>query len=130
MILAAGMSDNVFAMTRYTTIGGLDGSFDGDGHALTSIGGVAGWTHNGSNWDFAMVRYDTNGSLDSGFDSDGIVTTAIGSGDEHGFDVAIESDGEIVVIGSGNNGTNLDFAPKPGGIIWQQVQKQCCVQRL
>ncbi len=53
-----------------------------------------------------MVRYNTNGSLDTSFDGDGKLTTAIGSGEDFANIVAIQSDGKIVVAGTGN----LDFA--------------------
>jgi len=129
-ILAGGKSGSpgseIFAVTRYGTTGVLDGSFDTDGRVFTSIGGIADYIHeialqsdgkivaagqsyNGANWDFALTRYNTNGSLDTGFDSDGIATTSIASSHDTAFSVAVEPDGEIVVVGSTNTGANLDF---------------------
>jgi uncharacterized delta-60 repeat protein len=51
-----------------------------------------------------------DGLPDRGFDTDGQLTTAVGSGDDFGNNVAIQTDGKIVVAGSSNNGTNYDFA--------------------
>ncbi len=108
-----GSSD--FALARYNADGSLDASFSDDGKVTTAIGTstdygyglaiqpdgkilVSGSTYNGSNYDIALVRYNTDGSLDSSFDGDGIVTTAIGTNDE-GYNVAIQSDGRILVSG-------------------------------
>ena len=55
--------------------------------------------------DFMLVRYNTDGSLDTSFDSDGLVTTDFGGQDE-AFDVAIQTDGKIVVVGESDD----DFA--------------------
>ncbi|MCG3117199.1 MAG: hypothetical protein LLH30_16135, partial [Candidatus Manganitrophus sp. SA1] len=52
---------------------------------------------------FNLTRYNTDGSLDTTFDTDGIVTTVLGTG-SFAFDVAIQSDGKIVVAGYANNG--------------------------
>ena len=71
---------------------------------------VAGFSENGSNTGFALVRYGTDGTLDASFGSGGIVTTAIGSGSDRGYDVAIQSDGKIVVAGYSESGSNSDFA--------------------
>jgi uncharacterized delta-60 repeat protein len=45
---------------------------------------VAGYSHNGSNYDVALVRYNADGSLDTGFDGDGKVTTDIGGSNDVG----------------------------------------------
>ena len=53
------------------------------------------------NTDVAVVRYNTNGTLDTTFGNDGIVLTPIttGSGAPSATDVAIDSQGRIVVVG-------------------------------
>lgn len=77
-IVAAGFTNNSLnddiALTRYTTDGSLDLSFDGDGKVTTSAGMpdsrayavaiqtdgkivAAGYSSNGSNFDFAAARY-------------------------------------------------------------------------
>ena len=50
------------------------------------------------------------GSLDLSFGAGGKVTTPIGSGNDNAYAEAIQADGKIVVAGSSNNGSNLDFA--------------------
>jgi uncharacterized delta-60 repeat protein len=130
-IVVAGYSHNGssldFAVVRYNTNGSLDTTFSGDGIVTTAIGSgtenawsvklqsdgkivVAGYSHNGSNFDFAVVRYNTDGSLDTTFDTDGKVTTAIGSGSDEAYSVVLQSDGKIVVAGYSDNGSNYVFA--------------------
>jgi uncharacterized delta-60 repeat protein len=108
--------------------GNLDPSFGSGGKVITTFssssndGGnavviqsdgkivVAGWSSIASNYDFALVRYTINGNLDSTFGTAGKVTTAIGSASEVGNSAAIQSDGKIVVAGSSNDGTSVNFA--------------------
>jgi len=71
---------------------------------------VAGYSHNGSNYDIAVVRYNADGSLDTTFDGDGRVTTPVGSGYDYGQAIALQPDGKIVVAGISYNGSNDDFA--------------------
>ena len=106
-----------FLVARYNTNGSLDTGFDSDGKAVTQIGisddrayaialqadgkiVVAGYSTNGSDWDLAVVRYNTNGSLDNTFDGDGIMTATVGS-EAVAQSVAIQSDGKIVIGGTG-----------------------------
>jgi uncharacterized delta-60 repeat protein len=116
-----------FALARFNANGSLDTSFSDDGWLHTTIGAgfdiaesmviqndgkivLVGSSNNGSNYDFAMVRYNPDGSLDSSFDTDGKVTTAIGGGTEMAKDVALQSDGKILVGGYSTYGGNKDFA--------------------
>ena len=76
--MAAGFSysgsKHDFALVRYNTDGSLDTTFGSDGKVTTAIGSgtdvarsvaiqadgkivVAGYSHNGSNYDFALARY-------------------------------------------------------------------------
>jgi uncharacterized delta-60 repeat protein len=126
-----GMFDfPVTAMATGTIIAGgaLDTSFGGTGKVTTTIGSssdygnsvavqadgklvVAGYSHNGSNYDFALVRYAATGALDTSFGGGtGKVTTPIGSSEDTGYSVAVQSDGKIVVAGASSNGSNADFA--------------------
>jgi len=122
-IVAAGWSfngsDRDFALARYGPDGSLDGSFDGDGIAVsTPLGGgddssadavavqpdgkIVAAGHAGardSHWDFALARYKPNGSLDASFDADGIVTTSIGGNDDSVSAVVLQPDGKIVAAG-------------------------------
>ncbi len=108
--------------------GNLDLTFGNGGKVVTPIGSdndysfgasiqsdgkivLAGETFNGTNRDFALARYNTNGSLDTAFGSGGKVVTPIGSGDESAGDLAIQSDGKIIVAGYSYNANSLiDFA--------------------
>ncbi|MGZ5051387.1 MAG: PKD domain-containing protein [Methylobacter sp.] len=51
-------------------------------------------------YSFSTVRMSSNGSIDMSFGTNGIVSTAIGSDSSYAKDVAIQSDGKIVVAGS------------------------------
>lgn len=101
--------------------GDLDTTFSGDGRvinfivpsspqrwdkveriALQSDGKIvaAGWSSAslGSDSNFALTRYNTDGSLDTTFSGDGRLTTNFGGRDE-AHDIAVQSDGKIVVAG-------------------------------
>jgi uncharacterized delta-60 repeat protein len=108
--------------------GDLDISFDTDGIAITELGDSAaearsvvmqsdgkivavGYMHSDVSPFrniFAVVRYNTDGSLDSSFGTAGKVTTLVGRSSE-AWDVVLQSDGKIVVVGHLNNGTDNDF---------------------
>ncbi len=130
-VLVAGYSLNGnswdFALARYNMDGALDNSFGVDGRVTTDfgIGGhfgrsvtiqpdgkilVAGYAWVGSNRDFALARYNTDGNLDNSFGVDGKVTTDLGTPDDYGYSVAIQPDGQIIVAGYTDNGTDYDFA--------------------
>ncbi len=130
-ILVAGLSDNGsnidVALVRYNANGSLDTSFGSAGKLTTAVGSgddrgyalalqpdgkilVAGYGYNGSNVDFALVRYHPDGSLDASFSGDGMVLTAVGSGNDYGYALALQPDGNILVAGSSWNGSNYDFA--------------------
>ncbi|MFC1820224.1 LamG-like jellyroll fold domain-containing protein [Thermodesulfobacteriota bacterium] len=112
-----------FAVVRYNTDGSLDTTFGSGGTVTTAIGlgidyayGMAVQSDGKivvageSSGVFAVVRYNTDGSLDTTFDTDGKVTTAVGSDVDYAYDVAVQSDGKIVVAGITDNGSNIDFA--------------------
>jgi uncharacterized delta-60 repeat protein len=102
-------------VARYNANGSLDTSFDGDGKLTTAFVSdgvahdvavqsdgkivVAGYTYSGSNNDFAVVRYNADGSLDTSFGAGGKVITDFGSAGDHGYSLALQSDGKIVVAG-------------------------------
>ena len=107
-----------FALARYTTEGFLDPIFDGDGKVTTDLGGsdivwgltfrpgggiVAAGNRDGR---LAVVRYSWDGSLDPTFGNDGTVIHAIG---DAWYDVALQGDGKIVVVGCSNCIGNSDF---------------------
>ncbi len=116
-----------FALVRYNADGSLDASFGAGGKVTTDFGlsvdkGVrltqqadgklllAGYSHNGTDFDFALARYNADGSLDAGFGTAGLVTTSLGTGDDVAYNVAVQPDGKIVVSGDSDNGLDDDFA--------------------
>jgi uncharacterized delta-60 repeat protein len=116
----AGPLDNgAFAVARYASDGTLDPSFSGDGMVTTVIGGggneaksvaiqaddkivVAGTDD--LQW-IVVVRYLPDGTRDPAFGKHGKVRTSLApTGFDIGYDVAIQSDGKIVVAGVAGTG--------------------------
>src|SRR4051812_22303054 len=60
---------------------------------------VAGFDRGPFVSDFALARYNADGSLDTTFDGDGRVTTDFDSSYDHGYGIAVQPDGRIVVAG-------------------------------
>lgn len=120
---AAGPSNNgEFAVARYLSDGSPDSTFSGNGRLTTAIAGggdeaasvaiqsdgrivVAG---NDNRQRFAVVRYMPDGSRDQSFGRHGVVRTNLTPGQDLGYDVAIQDNGKIVVVGS--EGTGSAFA--------------------
>jgi uncharacterized delta-60 repeat protein len=73
---------------------------------------VIGRTDAGATTNLALARYNTDGTLDTSFGSAGLVSTDFGTNDDNGYAVAVQSDGKIVVTGSGiiGGGTRLVVA--------------------
>ena len=120
-------NDNYFLITRYTMAGAIDATFGAGGvvkvrsEANNSARGygmvlqpdgkivMAGW-----NWpstiDFCVMRFNADGSFDNTFGTGGKVTTPIGSGKDEGTNLALLSDGKIIVTGSSFNASgNTDY---------------------
>jgi uncharacterized delta-60 repeat protein len=109
-------------VVRYNIDGSLDSTFGSSGIVTTDLGAndgalavalqadgkivVAGNGSPNNEVVFAVVRYNTNGSLDTTFGSGGIVTTSTGQF-SIAQGVAIQSDGKIVVTGSGSLGITV-----------------------
>src|SRR5688572_17010421 len=119
------------ALARYNVNGTLDTTFSGDGKVVTdfgegdngSYGGleiqsdgkilVVGYASNSTDNDFAIYRYNSNGTLDTTFSENGIAVGNFGLDRfDEARDLAIQSDGKIVVVGNSDNGSfsNSDFA--------------------
>lgn len=115
-ILAVGSARSDFALALYRRDGHLDRRFGGgDGKVLTDLSlnlpffdraravaiqkdgriVVAGESHRGPSGRLIVARYLRRGRLDRSFGGDGIVAK-IGYG---AFDVALQDDGKIVVVG-------------------------------
>jgi uncharacterized delta-60 repeat protein len=114
---SAGLSYEDIAVVRFNANGSLDGSFDGDGIRLVDFGSsrdygravalqsdgkivVAGYSFYGfTQRSLALVRFDGDGSLDRTFDGDGIVLRQYANVTPRAEDLAIQSNGRIVVAG-------------------------------
>lgn len=117
-IIAAGVSNNQFALVRYTGSGSPDTSFGSGGIVTTRIGStaqindivlqnnglivVAGFSDN----QFAVARYNANGSIDTTFGNAGIVTTALGIS-AMATSIVVQENGQIVVAGTSDAGVVL-----------------------
>ena len=127
-IVVAGRSNNGsnddFAVARFNSNGSLDTTFDTDGMLTTNFSGqdrardlalqtdgkivVIGQIGSGGA-DIGLARYNTNGSLDTTFDGDGKVNTDFFGFADQGREVAIQTDGKIVVASRIHNGVDEDF---------------------
>jgi uncharacterized delta-60 repeat protein len=126
---ASGGDD--FAIARYSSIGDLDTSFNGNGKLTTNIGMgsneemtalkiqsdgkilVAGVTDALGSSDFLILRYTAEGVLDSSFGLNGKVITDIGTNSyEIISTMQIQSEGKILVAGytDANSPGYSDFA--------------------
>ncbi len=106
--------------------GSLDATFSGDGTLSLAIANgddvaraiaiqpdgkllVAGWSDSGGgDFDFALLRLNGDGSLDSTFSGDGVAVSALASIDK-AYDLALQADGGIVVVGDASLAGASDF---------------------
>jgi uncharacterized delta-60 repeat protein len=106
-----------FALARYLTDGTLDPDFGGgDGMVRTLFPGrnafayelvrqpggklvVVGEACTATQCDVALVRYTPGGARDTTFSGDGRVRTDFFGNDDGAWDVALQADGKIVVVG-------------------------------
>ena len=113
-IIAVGTAGGRVALARYNLDGSLDAGFGDKGKqaiylateivsvALQSDGMIiaAGYTlDNTSDVNFALIRFNVNGLVDNAFGSSGRIATDLGTVDDRIADIAIQSDGKIVVAG-------------------------------
>ncbi|CAN5267513.1 hypothetical protein BH18ACT14_BH18ACT14_01300 [soil metagenome] len=118
-IVAAGHSNDRFALARYNSDGSLDVTFSGDGRMTTNFssafddalgvavranGKIVAAGHAGFDR-FALARYNPNGTLDTTFSGNGKATTDFAPTEQDvAFGVAIQADGKIVAAGGGDVG--------------------------
>jgi len=135
-IVAAGLTTeaggNVAVIMRYNANGSLDTGFGHNGMVTTSLRSdesfflsvavldddriVAGGTlvppsASARPWTFLLARYQPDGAPDTTLGGSGIVTTTIPGGDANSWDMAVQSDGKIILAGYvGVSGGGTDFA--------------------
>ena len=127
-IIAAGLTESAsnnqnMGLARYNPDGSLDNNFSADGKASVDFFGnsddgravarqadgkivIAG----NMGPDFALARFTSTGDLDLSFSQDGRVTTDFGASLDQASDVAIQTDGKIIVAGSVGFNSNRQFA--------------------
>jgi uncharacterized delta-60 repeat protein len=117
-------------VTRLTTGAMPDTTFDGDGTRVVDLGGteqgfsiarqtdgklVFGGVTTAGTERLVVGRLNADGSPDTGFDGDGIRTLGSGFGDV-GRDVAVQTDGKILVLGFGGTDFKLTRLNPNGGV--------------
>ncbi|MBI3468874.1 MAG: hypothetical protein HY000_38205, partial [Planctomycetes bacterium] len=120
-IIVAGATNGDFMVARYEANGVLDTDFGVLGVALTDIASGSGDVvfrvaiqSNGrivaagqSNADFALARYLVNGDLDTSFSGDGRVITDFDGSVDGAFDMALQSNGQLVAAGTSSGDVAL-----------------------
>jgi len=111
----------------FASVASAAASFSGDGFETTNFGGtdtaqgiairsggkivVAGSTTAGAGaFDFAVARFTRSGNLDDSFAENGRTTTGFYGRSDQAFDVAIQPNGRIVVVGTTNAAGKRGFA--------------------
>ena len=127
-VVSGNGSTSDFALVRYNPDGSLDTTFNGTGKVITPVGGgansvaiqsdgkiiAAGEKPKRLNAAFTLVRYNADGTLDTSFNGTGKVITSVGNSDSGASELAIQTDGKIVVAGyslaAPDNWRTADFA--------------------
>lgn len=109
-------NDKDFGLLRYDASGVLDNTFGTAGAVITELGAnvddyplqaimqpdnkilVAGVKF-GTTQDLVIARYNANGTLDNTFGANGLVIEDINNTNEIAFDIALQTDGKIVITG-------------------------------
>ena len=109
-------SDYDFAVARYDTNGNLDSTFSSDGKktidfysntdvaeaiALDGEGNivVGGYVYDNADADVGVVRLNADGTLDNSFNSDGKTSFGFGESNDIAWDLAVDSNDRIIVVG-------------------------------
>jgi uncharacterized delta-60 repeat protein len=111
-------------LVRYQTNGTLDNTFGNGGIAVTAADSsewgrslaiqpdgriiLGGHVDIGNSNDYILACYNTDGTLYNSFGNAGMVQTEI-SGKDFGFNLVIQNDGKIVMVGNAFNGVGSDF---------------------
>ncbi len=114
--IAPNGNDADFLLLRFDIVGLLDNTFGIAGVVTTELGSnvddyivnliiqpdgkiLAVGAQFGATIDIAMARYSSVGILDNTFGTNGLVIEDINNTDEIAFDIALQSDGKIVITG-------------------------------
>jgi uncharacterized delta-60 repeat protein len=122
-ILISGERASKFWLMRLNADGSLDTSFGTNCEAFATFSSsAAGRTMaqqadgkivvvGTSSSDFAAARFNADGTLDTTFGTAGLVLIPIGTTTDSAYDVAVQTDGKIVIVGSAfNSSTVEDYA--------------------
>ena len=137
-IVVVGVTDQNMVLARYLPDGKLDPTFNGtgtvvgitagaNGVAITPggtilIAGTRGGPHGDS--EAIVASYAPNGRINLGFGNLGVAEADISSGQDSGDDLALDSAGNIVLVGSASSATGSDMALarfKPDGTLDKTV---------
>ncbi len=105
--LSGGKLDRSFGHQGITTLDMTKGSDTAYGLARQSDGKliVVGYVNRGGASDWGMARFGAKGRLDKTFGNKGKVITAFGPAYDYAYDVAVQSNGKIVVVGQATRDT-------------------------
>ena len=122
-LLMCGVSNVDFALVQLNANGSANTAFSGDGIVRTDMNDsfdelhsvgidpmghivVAGYS-NYNLYNNAVLRYNPNGTLDNLFSLDGKASIDMAGGYDFSYDMAVQADAKIVVVGSSDvNGQN------------------------
>jgi uncharacterized delta-60 repeat protein len=121
------ISASQIALARFTPAGTLDSTFGTGGWTITDFGYdniwanaaaqqsdgkiiVTGPLFDAKRHDFFVARFTMDGKIDKDFGKKGIVLIDFGKTDDRSWDVAIQSDEKIVVVGTTYIGSNQNMA--------------------
>lgn len=127
-----------FALVRYNPDGSLDVTFDADGISVAPLGMgedrayglaiqddgkilVVGSTTRTAQWGaektIVVTRFTSNGLLDPSFAMGGIALIDFSEGSESGYEVVLQNDGKIVIVGTENDDTAASVSTSKQGIL-------------
>jgi uncharacterized delta-60 repeat protein len=126
-IVVAGSAGGKFALARHNQDGSLDDTFGGDGKVVTNITAHVDFASDlaiqpdgkivvtgragGSGGRFATARYGSGGDLDDAFGMDGVVLTNFSPWNDFASGVALQADGDIVIVGRAREKAETEGGP-------------------
>ena len=119
-VVAAGEVNGQLSVLRFLPTGAADTSFSGDGRVVTNLPGGYEWISGiaiqddgrivvagriaGTGGRAMVARYDTSGTLDATFSGDGFTAIDFTAGRDYATNVALASNGDIIISASVNDG--------------------------